>query len=150
MNKPIRKAVRSYLIKDEKVVVIKYRNGVNCDYYDIPGGKIEDKETSEFASIREFKEETGIEVLEQHKIGRMILDYPSRIFDFEIYIIDKFKGEPQDFVENFSMWKSIDSLLNEEKTFPNIKIISQILNSEYIGIKFYIDDNHNILEFENI
>ena len=45
MDKKIRKAVRTYLIKDNKVVVINYKQHDN-GYYDIPGGKIEESETS--------------------------------------------------------------------------------------------------------
>ena len=43
MDKPIRKAVRCYLIKDNKVVVTKYKeNNKKAGYYEIPGGKIEE------------------------------------------------------------------------------------------------------------
>ena len=54
MEKIIRKAVRCYLIKDNKVVVIKYKKeNKKFGYYDIPGGKIEDGENSEQTAIRE-------------------------------------------------------------------------------------------------
>ena len=43
MDKKIRKAVRTYLIKDNKIVVINYKNH-DIGYYDIPGGKIEKNE----------------------------------------------------------------------------------------------------------
>ena len=54
MDKDIRKAVRTFLIKDNNVVATKYKTEKNLDYYDIPGGKIENGETSLEASIREF------------------------------------------------------------------------------------------------
>lgn len=60
MNKKIRKATRTFLIKADDVIVIKYKTEKNKNYYDIPGGKIETNETSIDASIREFKEETGL------------------------------------------------------------------------------------------
>lgn len=63
--KPVRKAVRTFLINNNKIIVIKYKNNKNKDYYDIPGGKIEENENSIDASIREFKEETGIEIVSQ-------------------------------------------------------------------------------------
>ena len=45
MNKTIREAVRCFLVKDSKVVVIKYKSGnIKEGYYDIPGGKIEEGE----------------------------------------------------------------------------------------------------------
>lgn len=57
MEKQIRKAVRCYLIKDEKIVVIKYKKGnKKFGYYDIPGGKIEKGETPEQTAIREMEE----------------------------------------------------------------------------------------------
>lgn len=37
--KPVRKAVRTFLINDNKVIVIKYKTNKNMNYYDIPGGK---------------------------------------------------------------------------------------------------------------
>ena len=47
MNKKIRKAVRCFLIKDNKVVVTKYKEGNKKEgYYEIPGGKIEEGETT--------------------------------------------------------------------------------------------------------
>lgn len=47
MDKPIRKAVRCYLIKDNDVVATKYKQGIKEGYYDIPGGKIEEGELPE-------------------------------------------------------------------------------------------------------
>ena len=58
MNKPIRKAVRTFLIKENKVVIIKYKTKEQLDYIDIPGGKIAAQETPLEAAQREFKEET--------------------------------------------------------------------------------------------
>lgn len=41
--KPIRKAVRTFLIKGNKVLAIKYTTkDYKYDYYDIPGGGIEE------------------------------------------------------------------------------------------------------------
>ena len=54
----IRYAVRVFAFKDNKVACIKYKN-INKDYFDIPGGKIEDGETEIQTCIREFKEEIG-------------------------------------------------------------------------------------------
>ena len=39
MDKKIRNAVRTILMENNKVVVIKYKNH-DTGYYDIPGGKI--------------------------------------------------------------------------------------------------------------
>lgn len=49
----IRYAVRVFAFKDNKVACIKYKN-INKDYFDIPGGKIEDGETEIQTCIRVF------------------------------------------------------------------------------------------------
>lgn len=55
MEKPIRNAVRCYVIKDNKVVVIKYKKGSKKEgYYDIPGGKIEEGENPKHVVIIKY------------------------------------------------------------------------------------------------
>jgi len=147
MDKKVRKAVRTFLIKDNDVIVTKYKTIKNKDYYDIPGGKIEINESSMNASVREFQEETGIDILNQKYKGNVIIEYPNMIFDFDIYIVDKYAGEPKEFDENYSMWINIDRLFNEVKKFPCIEII-KYLNENNIKLKIYSDDNHNILKIE--
>ena len=115
--KPVRKAVRTFLINDNKVIVIKYKTNKNMSYYDIPGGKIEENESAIDASIREFKEETGIEIINQKYKGNVIVEYPNMIFDFDIYLVNDYKGNPQEFEENCSMWINIEDLLNRIKNF---------------------------------
>ena len=146
MDKKIRKAVRTYLIKDNKVVVINYKQRDN-GYYDIPGGKIEEGETSEETSIREFKEETGITITKQHCIGHNTIEYPERIFEFDIFIVDEYSGEPLEFEENKSMWFNIDDLYKEIKLFPSIEVIKYLKDN--MNVKVDCDSNHIILNIEN-
>lgn len=147
MDKKIRKAVRTFLINNDKIVATKYKTEINKDYYDIPGGKIEDNETSKEASIREFKEETGIEIINQKYIGNVIVEYPTKIFDFDVYIVNDYNGEPLEFEENFSMWINIEKLLSEDKRIPSIEII-KYLDLDNISLRIYADEKHNILKVE--
>ena len=147
MNKKIRKAVRTFLIKDDNIVVIKYKTEKNKDYFDIPGGKIVANETSIDASIREFKEETGIDILKQRYKGNVIIEYPNMIFDFDIYLVEKFSGIPKEFEENYSMWVNIEQLFNESNKFPSIEIL-KYLRENNTNLKIYSDVNHNIIKLE--
>ena len=147
MDKKNRKAVRTFLINKNNVVAIKYKTEKNLDYYDIPGGKIEDGETSLQASIREVKEETGIQIISQKYKGNVIIEYPNMIFDFDVYIVKEYDGIPAEFAENDSMWINIDELLKKDKKFASIEILKYI-NLEDIKLKIYVDENHNILKVE--
>lgn len=144
MKNRIRKAVRVFLIKDTKIMAIKYKRKIDMDYYDIPGGKIEENETSVQAAIREFKEETGIEIINPIYKGNVIVEYPKRLFDFDIYIANTYIGEPKEFEENFSMWIDIEKLIKEEKVFPSIEIIKHLSHNKDILLTIYCDENHRI------
>ena len=137
-DKPIRKAVRCYLIKDNEVVVTKYKKGNKKEgYYDIPGGKIEEGESPKQTAIREMKEETGIEIQNLKYKGIMTIEYPDRLFIFDTFITKEYEGEPQEFEENTSEWIDIDELLKKEKILSNIILLDKFL------IKGLIDDNRN-------
>lgn len=138
MEKPIRKAVRCYLIKDNKVLVTKYKEGNRKEgYYDIPGGKIEEGETPEETVIREMKEETGLKVKKLKYKGNMIIEYPNRIFDFDVFITNESEGKPQEFEENTSKWIEINELLKKKKILSCIMILDRFF------IKGLIEDNYN-------
>lgn len=155
MEKQIRKAVRCYLIKDEKVVVTKYKEGnKKFEYYDIPGGKIEEGETAQQTAIREMKEETGLKVKKLKYKGNMIIEYPNRIFDFDVFITNECEGKPQEFEENTSEWMEINELLQKEKILSNIMILDRffikgLIDDKY-NFKMYIevDEKENILNVE--
>ena len=138
MNKPTRKAVRCYLIKDSEVVVTKYKKGNKKEgYYDIPGGKIEEGETPKQTAIREMKEETGIDIKKLKHKGKMTVEYPDRQFIFEAFIKEEYVGEPQEFEENTSEWINIQKLLQKEKILSNIMILDKFF------IKGLLDDNYS-------
>ena len=152
MDKPIRKAVRCYLIKDNKVVVTKYKEGnKKAGYYEIPGGKIEEGEIPEQTVIREMREETGLKIRNLKYKGNMIIEYPNRIFDFEVFICNECEGKPQDFEENTSEWIEINELLKKEKILSNIMILDRFfikgLTDEKCKFKMQIqvDEKENIL-----
>lgn len=150
MNKVIRKGVRTYLIKDDKVVVIKYLQEPHRNYYDIPGGKIEDNESNTEAAIREFKEETGMDIYKPKYVGNLIVECKDIIFDFDVFIVNDYKGVPNNFLYNESMWIDIDLLL-ERKCFSNIQLLSKKyrylleIDSNF-RIKFIIGENNKIIK----
>ena len=153
MEKTIRKAVRCYLIKDDKVVVTKYKEGnKKLGYYDIPGGKIEEGENPEQTAIREMKEETGLKVGNLKYKGNMIIEYPNRIFDFDVFITNESEGKPQEYEENTSEWIGIRELLQKEKILSNIIILDRffikgLTNEKYnFKMQIMVSEEEEILD----
>ena len=152
MDKAIRKAVRCYLIKEDKVLATKYKLGNKKGYFDIPGGKIEEGEEPKQAAIREMKEETGIDIKNLMYRGNIVIEYPNRIFDFDVFFCNECEGEPQEFEENESFWIGIKELLQKEKILSNIMILDKFfikgLLNENTDFYLYnkVDEEENILE----
>lgn len=150
--KPVRKAVRTFLLEGDKALVIKYiTNDDKQDFYDIPGGKIEDGETNQQTAIREFKEEAGIDIFNPQYAGNLIVEYPNRIFDFDVFIASEYKGTPQMAEENSSEWIKIKDLLQKEKKFAEIYLLDDnhkkyLLNKTNFKIHFITDNNHIMVD----
>lgn len=153
MTKKIRRAVRTFLIKDNQVICIKYKID-NVGYIDIPGGKIELDETPQQAAVREFKEETGIDISELEKLGKIIVEYPNRIYNMEVFIAAKYIGFPQEFDENESFWIPINDLLENENRYAITYLLQpefqNDLKNKNINIKFLVDENHKVLDISRI
>lgn len=146
-------AVRVFVFEDDKVACIKYKN-IHKDYLDIPGGKIENGETEVQACIREFKEETGMDIDELRFIGNVETVYPDKDLKFVLknYIASKVNGNPTEWEENYSFWIPIKELISNEKRFAITHLLDNELmdyfKSEKIDILFVCDENHNIINTE--
>ena len=73
-------------IKDKKILLLKRTNYPFRGFWHVVGGQVEDDETLKEAIIREFKEETNLDV----KVGEIIAGRLEESFD-QIKIIVAFK-----------------------------------------------------------
>lgn len=155
MNKPVRKATRCFIINNKKVMVINYKKPHRrAGWYDIPGGKIEKDEIPIQTAIREVFEETTLVVDKLERKGNLIVEYPDRIFDFEVFVAKQFNGVPADLQENSSEWIEIDELLSKHNIFANIQLLSpkyiKYLKDDSSDFKMhiFIDNDENIESIE--
>lgn len=154
-EKKIRNAAKCYLINDDEILTIKYKDdNKKAGYYDIPGGKIEDGETAEQAALRELKEETGIIAKNLKNKGILKVEYPDRIFNFKIFLSTEFNGEISPIENNISKWVKIEELLKEPKILSNIalldrKFITGLINEKYnFNMYIMVDEEENILKLD--
>ncbi len=77
------------IIRNGKVLLI-HRHKPGRDYYTLPGGGVELEESFEEATIREVKEETGLDVLALQRVSR----YISLEKEENYYLTDVTAGEP--------------------------------------------------------
>lgn len=150
--KPVRKAVRTFLIKENMVLAIKYiTNDYKRDYYDIPGGGIEYGETGEQTAIREFNEEAGMEIFNPKYAGNLVIEYSDRVFDMDVFVATEYSGAPKKTIENIAEWVEIDELLQKDKKFTEIYLLDEfhkddLFNRTNFKLHFIADSMHNKLD----
>ena len=153
MSKPVRKAVRCYLIKNDKIIVTKYKEpNKKAGYYEIPGGKIEEGQLPEQTAIREMQEETGIIVKDLKNKGNLTIEYPDRKFEFVVFLADDYQGKPLQFEDNSSAWIDINHLLQKEKILASIQLLKKeyingLINENYtFNMYIKVNEQENILD----
>lgn len=70
----VRYAVRVFAIKDDKIMCIRYKD-INKDFFDIPGGKVEDGETPLDAAKRECHEELGNNAIFDERLFELVMEF---------------------------------------------------------------------------
>ena len=83
-----------------------------------------------------MKEETGLKIKKLKYKGNMIVEYPDRIFDFEVFLSNESEGKIQSFEENTSEWIKIDDLLHKEKILSNILILDRFFIKGLVTEKY--------------
>ena len=136
------------VVEDGKILFVTDKT---LDYYYTVGGGVHMGEKAKDCVCREMKEETGLDVKNLNYRGNMIIEYPNRIFDLDVFIASECEGEPKEFNENTSQWIEIQELLKKEKLLSNIIVLDRFfikgLMDNACNIKMYIDvdEQENIL-----
>jgi 8-oxo-dGTP diphosphatase len=63
-------------------------------YWEFPGGKVAPGESAEQALARELTEEIGVSVRHCHPLLQLRHDYPDRVIELEVFLVDDYRGEP--------------------------------------------------------
>ena len=63
--------------------------------WEFPGGKVAPGEAEEAALRRELAEELGIEVMAAQPMMRLTHRYPDREVELSMWVVERYRGEPQ-------------------------------------------------------
>ncbi len=73
--------------KNNKILLSKRAFSPWKDWWDLPGGFIEEGEDSESSAIREVKEETGLKIKIKKLLGIYIAIYPDKIYKCHLLVL---------------------------------------------------------------
>ena len=135
-----------YLVKEDKVLLIKFNKKWGQVYAPI-GGKMEYGETPTECVIREFKEETGLE-LKNPKLKGISYWKDSTEGIIFIYVSENFDGDLQESEEGRLEWIEIKELDNIKQFDMNTKFTKYVFEDGMFEGKFILDDNAKVLEYK--
>ena len=136
-----------YLKKNNKTLMIKFKKKWG-QVYAPPGGKFESGETPIDCIIREFKEETGLTLINPRLQGISYWHDSTEGMIF-VYTAEEYKGElTATSSEGELEWIKIDDLLSIKQFEQNEKFTPYLFKDELFEGKFLLNDKCEVLEYE--
>lgn len=116
--KIIRTGVRCFYIDQGKTICVKTNaSNLKPNYYDIPGGKVEDGETLEQAVIREFKEETNLNIANPIYRGIINVVFEKGAYQYHTFLVDTYEGDFANTQEHIPILVDIDTIIHSKQRF---------------------------------
>ncbi|NOH71447.1 8-oxo-dGTP diphosphatase MutT [Vibrio pectenicida] len=97
-------------------------------FWEFPGGKVEDNETTAQAIIRELDEEVGIQVTKQSLFEHLEYDYPDKSLEFDFILVTDFENQPFGKEGQQGKWIAITELGGYEFPEANRSIVDRVVN----------------------
>ncbi len=156
MTYKLRDATLCFLISKEngkinKICLAMKKRGFGTGKWNGVGGKVEDKETIEEATIREAKEEIGIIISKLEKIATLTFLFPHNPLWNQlvhVYWSDQWEGEPQESEEMRPDWFSIDKLPYENMWSADHIWLSHVLEGNKVVATFSFGQKDEVLSHE--
>lgn len=79
-------------------------------YWEFPGGKVEENESSEAALKRELQEELGIHIHTASQWFQHTHSYPDKTVTLDIWLVNTFKGEPHSKENQVLRWVTLSEM----------------------------------------
>jgi 8-oxo-dGTP pyrophosphatase MutT (NUDIX family) len=115
------------IIKDESILLL---HRIKTDWYELPGGKVDEGEDDVTAAIRELKEELGVDVKILKKLGQKDFTENEKILQYAWYLAEISNDQMPSICEPDTFDKFSYVSLNELKTHtlsPNMmNLLSEI------------------------
>lgn len=136
-----------YLKKDNKILMIKFSKKWG-NVYAPPGGKFEKGESPLDCIIREFKEETGLTLVNPKLQGMSYWQESSEGIIF-VYTAENYEGKQISMSEEGNLeWITIEELLTIKQFEQNEKFTPYLFKNELFEGKFLLDDKCKVINYK--
>ena len=121
------------IVNEQKQVLIALRQAHQHqgNLWEFPGGKVELGETTEFALLREVKEELGLEIVKATPLIEIRHDYQDKSVLLDVWSTCEFEGEAKGLEGQTIRWCPIEELTEFDFPAANQTIIKAIQATEF-------------------
>ncbi len=138
-----------FCLKDDQILLAMKKRGFGAGKWNGYGGKVQELESIESATIRELNEESGLSAKESDLELSAIIDfYFDNVFIFQshVFILRKWSGEPVETEEMRPQWFLQNALPFSEMWASDKHWLPPILNGEKIKGSFYFNKDGSAVE----
>jgi len=137
------------LVEKEKILLGMKKAGFGAGRWNGFGGKVEPGESIEQAMIREFYEESNIQVTDYKKMGVIEFEFRGNpvILEVHIYLITKYNGEPKETKEMKPQWFPINDIPYQQMWPDDKHWLPLFLQGKKFKGKFLFENQDTILEY---
>ena len=140
-------------IKDgSKILLGLKKRGFGAGKWNGFGGKVQENETVADSARHELKEESGIEALEMHAVGKLNFTYnhTAKHHECTCYLVTKYSGEPVETEEMQPKWFEDSEIPYEQMWVDDQYWLPIVLKGKKVQAKFVFDSYSNIIDKEVI
>ena len=123
------RVVAAIILKDGKIFATQRGYGAYKDYWEFPGGKIEEGETPEQALIREIREELATTVQIERFLTTVEYDYPEFHLSMDCFICAIVQGELDLLEHESACWLSPDQLRDIDWLPADLMVVDDFENA---------------------
>ena len=126
MKRKTIKVAAAIIHKDDKVLATQRGYGDYKDWWEFPGGKIEEGETPEAALIREIREELDSEIEVEQYLTTVEHDYPEFHLSMDCYWCKLKSGKLTLIEHEAAKWLPLDNLRQVNWLPADVKVVEAI------------------------
>ncbi len=140
---PTERATLLFVVRDDRVLLIRKKRGLGAGKINGPGGRIDDGETPIEAAAREVHEELGIRPTGVRQHGELLFQFTDG-FSIHGYVFraDGWEGRPAETDEAVPLWTPLDRIPYDEMWADDRIWLPWLLEGrEFRGWMLFEDDH---------
>lgn len=139
-----------FLRRDDQILLAMKKRGFGAGKWNGVGGKLEEGESLEDATIRETQEEIGVAALKFHLVAEhdFIQDAEEDPWHMYVYayLCDEWQGEPEESEEMRPQWYQTDAIPYENMWEDDKYWLPQVLQGQKVQGTFIFDSDDKLLK----